>query len=384
MRRISLLLLAVVLVFSLFAQASIEKNYVVALRSANVRALPSTQGDIIHTMAPGEKAELLENLGEWLKIRLADGKIGYVWSRVVRLETVKVTKSPSPSPLRTPASSPSTSPPAPSQARFGLSFNFQYAIVNPEDFNANVETLNAYLNYLSQIPEYSSASIDHPLEGLKRLLGGGVEVNYRLNRNLGINAGLAYFTASKSSDSTLSLTHMNDTLELTYSTEFKSRISAPYIGLSFTLPSRFVELETFGNVAFLMGNFYHQAGMESRLNSAPLDSYWEKYDNMKKSTVGFMAGANLRFKFNEKMGIYLGGKYILANFKDLEGDYSNAAGESLHGNVYRVEISFLGIGTRPVLYIATEPPSDHAIVKVQRAKFNFSGFYFNLGFFSRF
>ncbi len=73
-------------------QVQVKKWAVVISAGANIRTMPSTKGEIIYVAKFGEKLKLAEDLGVWLKVKLKDGRTGFVWSKLVRVEIEKIVK----------------------------------------------------------------------------------------------------------------------------------------------------------------------------------------------------------------------------------------------------------------------------------------------------
>ncbi len=73
-------------------QVQVKKWAVVVSAGANIRTMPSTKGEIIYVAKFGEKLKLAEDLGVWLKVKLKDGRTGFVWSKLVRVEIEKIVK----------------------------------------------------------------------------------------------------------------------------------------------------------------------------------------------------------------------------------------------------------------------------------------------------
>lgn len=53
----------------------------------NIRSIPSTEGEIIHTAGPGEQFEFISNEGEWYHIRINENQTGYVAGWVASITT---------------------------------------------------------------------------------------------------------------------------------------------------------------------------------------------------------------------------------------------------------------------------------------------------------
>ncbi|GEM_PF-2325349 len=81
------------------------KFAIINASGANIREKPTTKAPIITVARYGEKFEVVEDLGPWLKIKLPDGRIGFVWTPLTRIEVqkiiekiVEVKKTPRPEP----------------------------------------------------------------------------------------------------------------------------------------------------------------------------------------------------------------------------------------------------------------------------------------------
>src|SRR5438874_1588091 len=65
-----------------------------------VRNQPSGDGQEVGRLQPGEKAETVESVPRWLKVRLSDGTVGYVskaWVEEVEDSSPPVAHAPTPS-----------------------------------------------------------------------------------------------------------------------------------------------------------------------------------------------------------------------------------------------------------------------------------------------
>jgi len=92
--------------------AQTERKYAVVISSgANIRSAPSTKGEIVYVARPGEKMEMLEDLGTWIKVRTQTGVEGYVWVKLVRIEVEKVA-TPEKTPVPSQPSQPQVAKPA--------------------------------------------------------------------------------------------------------------------------------------------------------------------------------------------------------------------------------------------------------------------------------
>ena len=64
----------------------VTRTVYVTASALNVRSEPSTQGDIVSTAKRGAALTVVQNGDEWLKVRLADGREGWVAERFVGTE----------------------------------------------------------------------------------------------------------------------------------------------------------------------------------------------------------------------------------------------------------------------------------------------------------
>ena len=185
MKRFFLFILDFSLILGIaLAQGNVQvKKYAVAIKTANVRSIPSTQGEILFVAQVGEKMEVLEDLGTWLKVRRADGTVGFIWAKLVRVEVEKVILPPKPQPRPQPKPTAPVKPAqtlAPSVSKFQLSLNFSYSFVNPEEYYAFSQMVNDYYKFFAAF--FSSlgysTKIEGELEGVKKTLGGTLEARY--------------------------------------------------------------------------------------------------------------------------------------------------------------------------------------------------------------
>jgi tetratricopeptide (TPR) repeat protein len=71
-----------------FQQRQIESNQQLAIvfsQSVSVKSAPDAQSTDLFVIHDGVKVELLDSVGEWKKIRLADGKIGWLPEATIRI-----------------------------------------------------------------------------------------------------------------------------------------------------------------------------------------------------------------------------------------------------------------------------------------------------------
>ncbi len=404
----SFLFLAVLLglVFLLtpgWAQSNVQvRKYAIAVSDANIRSNPTTQSSILTVVRAGEKMEVLDDLGTWFKVKTPSGVVGYVWGKLVRIEVEKVIKEVTPETPQTPPKpqKPET-PPAPQttsrpklpstaggsdvltqarEAKFDFSFNFTYALVNPEDFWAWGRTFNTIFEYYEQIwVSYGyTPQMDEPLTNLKHMLGGDAELKYFLKDNFAIGVGFTLLSGSKDEKRRLEVagTYMEVNQAL------KSSITAPFLALHFYMPSETVNFEVFAGAGYYIGKFsadYLYTTNFSRPFSVSLT-------DMKKSTPGFFGGLRVNFPIQENMGIFVAGKYDYIKFTDIEGKYSSGGGGGTYttGKVYYYEILSNGRWLPMLTPFQTPPAPSRTLRNIRPAEFNFSGINLSLGFFVKF
>ncbi len=365
-----------------FSQATAGRKYAVVLKTANVRSQPTTQASILFVAQPGERLEVLDDLGTWIKVRRKDGTIGYLWAKLARIEIERII---SPSKAQTPSQPKATVPPSATtqssphtiltseRRKFALSFNFSYAFVDPKEFNANSEYINGFLKEWKAFFEDLGAStrLGEPLKGMKNLLGGGLEARFMPVKNLGIGLGFSMFSGKAEGKGTLTI-ESGGSEEIYFNQNRKATIYAPYFSLHFLYPSPAVTLDAFAGAGYFMGNFSEKFDYEFM---GP--GYWTM-DNIKKSSLGFLGGLGLEFNLSQNIGLFLQGKYFLAKFKDMEGDFKNDR-QSLHGDVYYMEVKG-DLGWYPLMSIFETPPSPSSNQRnIKKAEFDFSGFYLGAG-----
>ncbi len=380
-KSILLILIFGLLLGTCFAQGNaVKKKWAVALRDANVRSMPSTQGNILFIARAGERLEVLEDMGLWLKVKRADGTVGYVWAKLVRIEVERVVKqapslTPAPKPSPVPVQRPSLRR-TPSHFRpFGFSFNFDYAFVNPEDFNAITRGNNMWFeSLLNAYPGY--LEIDHPLKELKSSMGGGVEFTFRPHPSIGLGLGFSYAMGKRGGDSTIS-DPMGNYLKFTQ--DLTSTIYGPYFSLHFMVPAQTITLDLFARAGYYMGSFKISNSMSSSGGGGGMYSI----EDISKGTIGFGGGMRLNISLSGSSGFFLGGSYNLIKFKDLEGTEKSGGGQYT-GKLYYVEEETSFGPWLPNLWVSDTPPSNPHLRNVRPAEFNFSGFTVGAGFFVKF
>ena len=80
-------------------------------KPTSIRSAPSLKGDKVRKAEKGESGEVLEESGNkrWLKIKFADGTVGWVAGRLVKIEE-KAVKEPVPEPPIEPIAEPEPAP----------------------------------------------------------------------------------------------------------------------------------------------------------------------------------------------------------------------------------------------------------------------------------
>ncbi len=378
----SLSLLMGVLVFAslVFSQTIRERRYAVALRQTNVRVQPSTDATIAFVAQPGERMELLENLGDWLRVRRKDGTVGYVWVKLVRIEVERIiSTAPQPAAVSKKSSNPSSA--ARKDKKFEINANFHWGSVNPTQFNVDTETLNRLITYWNNNLAGGTVELDQPLEEMKSLKGGDAEVVFYPLKPLGVGIGFSLFSGRKNMTSTTTYTSDFDSsvLQDQYSEDLEAKISAPYMALHFRYPLRIVDINAFVGAGFYTGEF--------KLNFDHIDflgrSYYDHLENIKKSTMGFLAGIKIQVCFTGNLGFYLMAKYNRMKFKDMEGDYlSTNYRES--GKVYYYEGRHPMLGWLPLVAVFSSVPSEPDMRNAKPAEFDFSGVFWGAGISLRF
>ena len=359
------------------------KKYAVVLREASVRNMPSARAKVVYIAKGGEKLTILDDLGIWLKVKIPGG-FGFIRSNSVKVEQVKMITPP------TGITSLKTSGPLMARfmkKKFSINFSFNYAFVNPEDFNSPVKFSNQLENDWARVAEEAghSAEIDHLMQEIKHLPGGSFEGKYFFTRNMAVNFGLTYLSRKKSSSTNFSL---DSTGLINAEANLKVSMIVPYLGLSFFLPYRWFSVEFFTDAGYFMGRF----SQNSHLKLGSLIEEYKQFKDMNKSVLGYIAGARLNINLNRNMGIFLEGKYAGVNFKDILGHLiinTNGIQEERAGTVYYYEIN-ASIHTGRYSYSDWYPVLDvyensaPSKKNLRKAEFNFSGFYLGGGFFLRF
>lgn len=82
-RHLAIGLIAAGLLGTLVADASSKKFVYVKSRAANVRSIPSVQGQILTTLPFGSRLLAQEKVGDWYQVRLEDERLGYIYDELV-------------------------------------------------------------------------------------------------------------------------------------------------------------------------------------------------------------------------------------------------------------------------------------------------------------
>ncbi len=98
-----------VVFFTSGLHAQTEKKYAVALGRLNLLSSPSSGSSVIYIAQPGERMEVVKDLGMWLKLRAQNGVMGYVQSNLVRIEIERIIQAPSSNPSPSPQARPAPS-----------------------------------------------------------------------------------------------------------------------------------------------------------------------------------------------------------------------------------------------------------------------------------
>lgn len=82
-RHLAVGLIAIGLTGTPAAEASSKKFVYVKSRAANVRSIPSVQGQILTTLPFGSRLLAQEKIGDWYQVRLEDERLGYIYDELV-------------------------------------------------------------------------------------------------------------------------------------------------------------------------------------------------------------------------------------------------------------------------------------------------------------
>ncbi len=376
--------------FSFGGENITVKKYAVAIENAEVRVLPAETGDVVFTARVGEKMEIIEDLGKWLKIRRETGVIGYINARSVRIEIEKIVKEQDKKEKSKPAEEKEykepTSPENPNspankgeggKIEFGM--NFEYGLISPDDFNAPVEGINKYFSIVKK--EVEARGYEYELsEGLKKLenlLGGSGELRYFFNKYFAFNLGFGFYSGSAKGETKGEIPTEGDSLAI--SIELKSTIYAPYAGLTYSIPGDKLSFDIYGNVGYFMGNFEIHYDQED-VSSGSSYTYSEDLTEMSKSSIGFIGGIRGKFKLTENMGLFFSANYRMIKFKEITGKYKNSEGDSYEGMLYYYENNFFN-DWLSFVNIFEEEPNDSWRRNVRPAELDFSGIYIGGGLF---
>ncbi len=99
-RKTSLYLVLALLVFfgAYKVSGQTQKKCAVALKVLNVLSSPSPDSSPVYIAQPGEKMDILDDLGTWLKVKARNGAVGFVQAHLVRVEIIIQGTPPAPKP----------------------------------------------------------------------------------------------------------------------------------------------------------------------------------------------------------------------------------------------------------------------------------------------
>ncbi len=356
------LLALIILLGSGFAQEKVvEKKYAVAVREANVRSMPSTQGEIVHVARVGEKMEILEEMGQWLKVKTPSGAVGYVWGNSVRVQKI-IRKIPASPKLPNP-------PPFPvkDSKPFNFNFGFNYASVNPGDFNAETRLNNFMATFFGLS---NSGDLDHPLEELTRTIGGQGEFTYYFKENLGMGLGFSFEKGNLEGSATVS----GNSGFAKLSQDLKASIYGPYLILYILIPSTKPPVEFYARAGYSLGKF----SLDYLQTDSTGGNSYKQIKDITKGALNFAAGIQTKIFLSPGAGIFLSGGYRFLKFKKMKATVTTPSGSS-SGNLYYVEYL-----TLPFLEVGNTPPRGPDVSQSRPAVFDFSGIYLNAGFYLNF
>ncbi len=418
-----------------YSQDKVEvKKYVVVVSDVNVRVMPSVNGEVIFVAKSGERMEILEDMGKWLKVKSKNGIVGYVSSKYVRVEVVKtIIKSESiketkkikePEKIKktgeikkpevekkkqnvekTESGKKESKIEKPFEEKpqkivkeltkkevnkkMEVSFDFSYGFVDPSEFNATFSFYNALFEYLYDVNKSGGyeTELSPLLSGIKDMPGGSFELRYYLNPSIGVNIGMEFYSSGVKENLFLNIDYGYDEVEYTVSNDINSKIYAPYIGLTFSIPSKTLSLDIYGDIGYFMGNFKKESNFIIYLNGKEDYGYTETIPELKKSSIGFMGGVRAKLSLSENMGFFVNAKYKVVKFKELEGtqeiDYINGSSKTYEGTLWYLEYYMLGEWNNISFIYETEPEGTN-YKNARPAEFDFSGIYLSAGLFFRF
>jgi len=127
-KRYFLSVLIVLMATPLFPSTKEHKYAVITVSAANIREKPTTKAAVLTIGRYGFRYPLLEDLGPWLKIKLPDGRTGFVYSPLARIEGEKVIIKKVAVPSKPPKAQPKPIGPLPTTAegKFNLGKKLYY------------------------------------------------------------------------------------------------------------------------------------------------------------------------------------------------------------------------------------------------------------------
>ncbi len=320
--------LIVAIFFNIFSYSEESvKKYVMIIEKTEIKAMPDKRADTILYAEVGDRMEVLENLGKWIKVEIKNSIVGYVNSKYARIEIEKIVKrrggnresedgkrklSNKLNELKVKNDTKSgknfknkekfsklekkyrlkrknIKEGKKNNKRIEFKFNFSYGFINPSDLNTNINDFNSQFKINKK--NLDKADIDNNLSigvnETKNIVSGGFEFNYFFLKKFGISLELNIYRNNNDSMSELRV----EDFYLTFAYNHDVQIYEPFIGINYLLSIKPFVIDFYGNAGYFIGDFYINMQLEGKRanGSTSFSEDWELKD-LKKSTFGFSGG----------------------------------------------------------------------------------------------
>ncbi len=295
------------------------------------------------------------------------------------------------------------------QVKFQLEFDGGYSFASSETLS---KAQSLYVGFLEEFVKAakeaeaagSISNLKIEEEGefktAKNLLSMGGRFKVLIAENFGISLGVNYLTRNVSGTPAERLDFVMGGIAQTEKVEMlkqnmKADVFMPEVALHLIMPGEVVGFEVWGGVGYANVNVESDAHLKWRHEESGFWQELQVHDIYKGSAKGiaFDFGGRINLWFAENVGLFIGGGYILAKFKELKGEGSYEKKEedstgwsSTDSRSWTNETWYLAtvdlLGRKKVEFATNDP--NYATDKTGEFELNLSNFRVLVGFFFTF
>lgn len=297
-------------------------------QDANVRLKPEADSPVILTMPLGSVLEAEEGTAEWYKVTLPPDENGFVVIGYIQKSDTEPVSAEAPiQEMIKPPAQPAAAAPQPQLPQVapgprrsgGMELGLRLFGGLASLFGTEHLT-NYWADYIDFNQDYydwawgsGTVDISGDPSPIGMGLSGGMEVFFNINPYVGFGLGGGLISHSKEN----LIEYYDNDYGDDWDETFLHKLSAPYFQMTFYggLPlGRMLRIMPYFGVGVYMGKFVHDY-----VSTYRYEDYEYEYSELwtaKSNTFGFHLGLNAEVYFSRKIGFFLGGGLILANFKD--------------------------------------------------------------------